>query len=90
MVSWSFPPLFPPSLGVDRIARQSNSTNSTTSPIDKYGVTAATLTRWREAFLKGGEAGLKIRATDAVDEERKTLLPKLVSESWEQRRRSNS
>ena len=39
----------------------------------KYGVTAATLTRWREAFLEGGEAGLKIRATDVVDEERKTL-----------------
>ena len=39
----------------------------------KYGVTAATLTGWREAFLEGGEAGLKIRATDVVDEERKTL-----------------
>ena len=39
----------------------------------KYRVTAATLTRWREAFLKGGESGLKLRATDVVDEERKTL-----------------
>ena len=39
----------------------------------KYGVTAATLTHWREAFIEGGEAGLKIRATDVVDEERKTL-----------------
>ena len=39
----------------------------------KYGVTAATLTGWREAFLQGGEAGLKIRATDGVDQERKTL-----------------
>ena len=39
----------------------------------KYGVTAAILTVWREAFLEGGEAGLKIRATDVVDEERKTL-----------------
>ncbi len=39
----------------------------------KYGVTAATLTHWREAFVEGGEAGLKIRATDGVDEERKTL-----------------
>ena len=39
----------------------------------KYGVTAATLTGWREAFLKGGESGLKIRAADVVDEERKTL-----------------
>jgi len=39
----------------------------------KYGVTAATLTRWREALLEGGESGLKIRATDVVDEEPKTL-----------------
>ena len=39
----------------------------------KYGVTATTLTRWREAFLEGGESGLKIRATDVVDEERRTL-----------------
>ncbi len=39
----------------------------------KYGVTAATLTRWREAFLEGGESGLKIRANDVVEEERKTL-----------------
>lgn len=39
----------------------------------KYGVTAATLMRWREAFLEGGESGLKIRASDVVDEERKTL-----------------
>ena len=37
----------------------------------KYGVTAATL-GWREAF-QGGAAGLKLRATDVVDEERKTL-----------------
>ena len=29
-----FPYVFPPSLGVDRMARKSNSTNSTTSPID--------------------------------------------------------
>ena len=33
----------------------------------KYGLTAATLTRWREAFLEGGESGLKVRATDVVD-----------------------
>ena len=49
----------------------------------KYGVTAATLARWREAFLEGGESELKIRATDVVDEERKTLksaVAKLVVE----------
>jgi len=27
----------------------------------KYGVTAATLTEWRDAFLAGGAEGLKIR-----------------------------
>ena len=39
----------------------------------KYGVTAATLTGRPEAFLEGGESGLKIRATDVVDEKQKTL-----------------
>ena len=38
-----------------------------------YGVTAATLTSWREAFLEGGEAGLKSRTVDVVDQEKKTL-----------------
>ena len=36
----------------------------------QYGVTAAALTRWREAFLQGGEDGLKSRIVDVVDEER--------------------
>ena len=39
----------------------------------KYGVTAATLTSWREAFLEGGQAGLKSRTVDVVDQEKKTL-----------------
>ena len=39
----------------------------------KYGVTGATLTSWREAFLEGGEAGLKSRTVDVVDQEKKTL-----------------
>ena len=39
----------------------------------KYGVTAAMLTSWREAFLEGGEAGLKSRTVDVVDQEKKTL-----------------
>ena len=39
----------------------------------KHGVTAATLTRWRDAFLAAGEAGLKSRIVKAVDEETKTL-----------------
>ena len=39
----------------------------------KYGVTPATLTSWREAFLEGGEAGLKSWTVDIVDQEKKTL-----------------
>lgn len=35
----------------------------------KYAVTAATLSAWRDAFLAGGEAGLKIREDDLVDEQ---------------------
>ena len=35
----------------------------------KYGVTAATLTEWRDAFLAGGAEGLKIRQEDLVDEQ---------------------
>jgi hypothetical protein len=34
----------------------------------KYAVTAATLSAWRDAFLASGEAGLKIRQEDLVDE----------------------
>lgn len=36
-------------------------------------MTAAILTRWQEAFLEGGELGLKLRSTYVVDQERKTL-----------------
>ena len=39
----------------------------------KYGVPAATLTSWREGLLEGGEAGLKSRTVDVVDQEKKTL-----------------
>ena len=39
----------------------------------KYGVTAAMLTSWHEAFLEGGEAGLKSRTVDVVDQEKKAL-----------------
>jgi len=35
----------------------------------RYGVTAATLSDWREAFLAAGEEGLKIRQEDLVDEQ---------------------
>ncbi|MCX7605211.1 MAG: hypothetical protein N2036_14125 [Bryobacteraceae bacterium] len=35
----------------------------------KYAVTAATLSAWRDAFFASGEAGLKIREEDLVDED---------------------
>ena len=35
----------------------------------KYAVTAATLSSWRDSFLASGEAGLKIRQEDLVDEQ---------------------
>ena len=44
----------------------------------KYGVTGATLTHWREAFLVGGENGLKSRTVDVVDEEQKRLQSAVV------------
>jgi len=34
----------------------------------KYAVTAATLSAWRDSFLAGGEAGLKAREEEPVDE----------------------
>jgi hypothetical protein len=35
----------------------------------KHAVTAATLSSWRDSFLASGEAGLKIRQEDLVDEQ---------------------
>jgi hypothetical protein len=35
----------------------------------KYGVPAATLSEWRDAFLAGGAEALKIRQEDLVDEQ---------------------
>jgi len=35
----------------------------------KYGVTAATLSEWRDAFLAGGAEALKVRQEDMVDEQ---------------------
>ena len=39
----------------------------------ELGVTAATLSGWREQFLASGTAGLKARETDVVDEETQRL-----------------
>ena len=55
----------------------------------KYGVTAATLTGRPEAFLEGGESGLKIRATDVVDEKQKTLLSTEVPSTLQETRRGS-
>ena len=35
----------------------------------RYGVTAATLTEWRDALLAGGDEALKNRQEDLVDEQ---------------------
>ena len=43
------------------------------STFRKYGVTAATLTLWRDRFLAGGEVGLKSRGADVDDEEKRRL-----------------
>lgn len=45
----------------------------------RNGVTAATISNWRDAFLMGGEAGLKSRETD-VDDVEKTQLKSVVAE----------
>lgn len=39
----------------------------------RYAVTAATLSDWRDAFLAGGEAWLKSREVDVIDEEKQRL-----------------
>src|SRR5437870_7664883 len=39
----------------------------------ELGVTAATLSGWREQFLAGGEANLKARETDVENEETQRL-----------------
>jgi hypothetical protein len=59
----------------------------------KYGVTVATLSQWREAFLVAGEAGLKIRQEDLAGEQgrrMKSVIAELAMENgllWERIRR---
>jgi transposase len=43
----------------------------------ELGVTAATLAGWREAFLAGGQAGLKSRLPDERDDEIQRLRAKV-------------
>ena len=43
----------------------------------ELGATAARLSAWREAFLRGGEAALKARPADEPDEENARLTAKV-------------
>jgi transposase-like protein len=43
----------------------------------KLGVTAATVSQWREHFLAGGQANLKSRTPDARDDEIQRLRAKI-------------
>ena len=45
----------------------------------RHGVTAATLSAWRDEFLASGEAGLKRRETQ-VDDEETQRLKRVVAE----------
>ena len=49
----------------------------------KYGVTAATLSQWRDGFLAGGEVGLKTRETEVDDGERRRLKSVVATVSIE-------
>ena len=56
----------------------------------KYGVTAATLSEWREAFLAAGAEGIKIRQEDLVDEQgrrMKSVIAELAMENELRRER---
>ena len=43
----------------------------------ELGVTAARASQWRDQFLVAGQAGLKSRATEAVDEDSRRLQAKV-------------
>ena len=45
----------------------------------RYGVTAATLTEWRDAFLAAGAEALKVRQEDLVDEQGR-LMKSVIAE----------
>jgi hypothetical protein len=50
----------------------------------KYGVAAATLSEWRDAFLAGGAEALKVRQEDLVDEHgprMKSVIAELAMEN---------
>ena len=50
----------------------------------RHGLTAATLSEWRDAFLAAGAEGLKIRQEDLVDEQgrrQKRIIAELAMEN---------
>ena len=52
----------------------------------ELGTTAARLSAWREAFLRGGEAALKVRPADERDErERPAPRPRWANSRWRAR-----
>ena len=48
----------------------------------KYAVTAATLSSWRDAFLAGGEASLKVREEALVDEQGRKKSKTRLASTW--------
>ena len=49
----------------------------------KYGVTAATLTEWRDAFLAAGAEALKVRQEDLVDEQGRRMKSVIAETAME-------
>lgn len=49
----------------------------------EYGVTAATVSGWRDHFLAGGQAALKTREADERDEEVHRLKAKIGDQTME-------
>ena len=43
----------------------------------ELGITAARASQWRDQFLAAGQAGLKSRATEALDEDHRQLQAKI-------------
>ena len=43
----------------------------------ELGITAARASQWRDRFLAAGQAGLKSRATEAVDDDHRRLQAKI-------------
>ena len=49
----------------------------------RYGVTAATLSEWRDAFLAGGAEALKVRQEDLVDEQGRRMKSVIAETAME-------